>query len=144
MYSSPSFFGDRQMILDHTGLPTQRDSLYTSSHQANSSPYARYNNPNFSSRNAYEQSLMPTGDVSPYQPYDRAETFRSSRLDSLGPSRRLEYANPTMPHLYRSSGAQFQETTVPYVAHRSTGSFSPQYESRSSAQSSYGTPCSTS
>ncbi|XP_074583669.1 uncharacterized protein LOC141839749 isoform X1 [Curcuma longa] len=139
VYSSPSSFGDRQMRLDYTGLPTQRDSLYTSSHGANSNPYVRYSNPSFSSRNAYEQSLMPTGDASPYQSYDRADTFRSSRLDSLGSSRRLEYENPTMPPLYRSPGAQFQDTRAPYVGHQSTGSLSPQCEFRSRpAQSSYG------
>ncbi|XP_042385640.1 heterogeneous nuclear ribonucleoprotein U-like protein 1 isoform X4 [Zingiber officinale] len=109
VYSSPSSFRDRQIIPDYTGLSTQRDNMYTSSHGANSSPHVRYSSPNF-----------------------------SSRLDSLGSSRRLEYENPTMPPLYRSPGVQFQDTRVPYVGHQSTGSWSPQYEFRSPAQSSYG------
>ncbi|RZR84047.1 hypothetical protein BHM03_00010786, partial [Ensete ventricosum] len=83
-----------QIRLGYTGLPMQSDSAYrdyskygvTSCHGTDPSPYGSYAGSNFSTRNAYDRSSTPYGDMSLYQTYNTSDAFRRPSFDSLGSS----------------------------------------------------------
>ncbi|RRT69570.1 hypothetical protein B296_00034191 [Ensete ventricosum] len=133
-----------QIRLGYTGLPMQSDSAYrdyskygvTSCHGTDPSPYGSYAGSNFSTRNAYDRSSTPYGDMSLYQTYNTADAFRRPSFDSLGSSGKvINYENPLTPTLYRSPVGQL-DPGFPHIHHPAARG--PPYEWRSPAQSTHG------
>ncbi|URD73105.1 heterogeneous nuclear ribonucleoprotein U-like protein [Musa troglodytarum] len=144
-YSSRGSSGDHRILLGDTGLPMHRDSAYTdyskygvtSCHGSDPGPYRSYTGSNFSTRNAYDRSSIPYGDMSVYQTYNTANAFRRPSFDSLSSSGKvINYENPLAPTLYRSQVGQLLDPGFPHIHHPAARG--PSYEWRSPTQSTHG------